>query len=175
MLKGTDGVPVTARSLNEHGFSLIEVMIAMVILAFSVLGVTSMFQWSNEGLTDGAKGTQALAMVQGRVEVKRSGPWEVLLMDDLDADGVTELRMRDDGMQGDGVAGDGIYSGLSEQDGIRLVWTIQPMQSGPLESAEMVLIKALATYRIGGRSRSMETGTLRVNPAYVGLHSPREP
>jgi prepilin-type N-terminal cleavage/methylation domain-containing protein len=164
-----DGSMMT-RSLNERGFSLIEVMVAMVILAFSVLGVESMFQWSNEGLLAGAKGTQALAMAEGRVEVKRSGPWEALLTDDLDADGVAELRMRDDGTQGDAVAGDGIYSGLSEQDGIRLVWTIQPMQSGPLESTEMVLIKTLATYQMGGRSRSMETGTLRVNPAYVGLH-----
>jgi prepilin-type N-terminal cleavage/methylation domain-containing protein len=160
----------TRRSSNERGFSLIEVMVAMVILAFSVIGVTSMFQSSNEGLVDGAKGMQALAMTEGRIEVKRSSRWEALLMDDLDADGVTELRMRDDGMQGDAVADDGIYSGLSERDGIHLLWTIQPMQNGPLESAEMVLIKALATYQIGGRSRSMETRTLRVNPAYVGLH-----
>jgi prepilin-type N-terminal cleavage/methylation domain-containing protein len=160
----------TRCSSNERGFSLIEVMVAMVILAFSVIGVTSMFQWSNEGLVDGAKGMQALAMAEGRVEVKRSSRWEALLMDDLDADGVTELRMHDDGMQGDAVADDGIYSGLSERDGIRLLWTIQPVQNGPLESAEMVLIKALATYQIGGRSRSMETRTLRVNPAYVGLH-----
>lgn len=158
------------RTLNQSGFSLIEVMVSMVILAFSVLSVVSMFQYANEGLLDGTKGTQALAMAEGRVEVKRNGPWEDLLTDDLDADGLAELRMRDDGMQGDAVAGDGIYSGFFEQDGIRLVWTIQPLQSGPLESAEMVLIKALATYQVGGRSRSTETGTLRVNPAYVGLH-----
>lgn len=163
-------VPMMTRMLNQRGFSLIEVMVSMVILAFSVLGVTSMFQYANEGLLEGAKGAQALAMAQGRVEAKRSAPWEVLLTDDLDADGVAELRMRDDGMQGDTVAGDGIYSGFSEKDGIRLVWSIQPMHSGPLESAGMVLIKALATYQIGGRLRSMETGTLLVNPTYVGLH-----
>ena len=170
MPKREAGVGMMTRSLNERGFSLIEVMVAMVILAFSVLGVTSMFQWSNEGLVDGAKGARALALAEGRVEVKRIGPWEALLTDDLDADGVAELRMRDDGTQGDAVAGDGIYSGLSEHDGIRLIWTIQPMPSGPLESTEMVLIKALATYQIGGRSRLMETGTLRVNPVYVGFH-----
>lgn len=163
-------MPLMTRKLNERGFSLIEVMVAMVILAFSVLGVTSMFQWANEGLLDGAKGALALAMAEGRVEVKRIGPWEALLTDDLDADGVAELRMRDDGTQGDTVAGDGIYSGLSEHDGIRLVWTLQPLQSGPLEGTEMVLIKAFATYQIGGQSRSMETGTLRANPAYMGLH-----
>jgi hypothetical protein len=44
------------------------------------------------------------------------------------------------------------------------------MQSGPMESAEMVLITAHATYGTGARSRSIETGTLRVNPNFVGLH-----
>lgn len=156
--------------VNQRGFSLIEVMVAMVILAFSVLGVTSMFQYANNGLLDGTKGTQALAMAEGRVEVKRSAPWDALLMDDLNADGVAELQMRDDGTHGDVMSGDGIYSGLVEQDGIRLVWTIQPMQTGPLESAGMVLIKALATYQIGAQSRSIETGTLRVNPTFVGLY-----
>lgn len=162
--------PMMTRVLNQRGFSLIEVMVSMVILAFSVLGVTSMFQYANEGLVDGAKGAQALAMAQGRVEAKRNAPWEALLMDDLNADGVAEIRMQDDGMQGDAVSDDGIYSGLSEQDGIRLVWTIQPMQSGPIERAEMVLITAHATYETGARSRSIETGTLRVNPNFVGLH-----
>lgn len=160
---------MTTRSVNEQGFSLIEVMVAMVILAFSVIGVTAMFQRSNEGLLHGAKGAQALAMAEARVETKRVVPWDALFVDDLDADGLPELRMRDDGMQGDAMAGDGIYSGLSEQDGIRLVWTIQPMQSGPLPSVGMVLIKARATYQIGGRSETIETGTLRVNPAYAGL------
>jgi prepilin-type N-terminal cleavage/methylation domain-containing protein len=170
MRKRVANVATMKRTLDERGFSLIEVMVAMVILAFSVLGVASMFKWSNEGLVDGTKGTQALAMAEGRVEVKRSGPWEALLTDDLDGDGVADIRMRDDGTQGDALAGDGIYSGLSEQDGLRLVWTVQPMQPGPLESTGIVLIKAVATYQIGSRSRSMEIGTFRVNPAYVGLH-----
>lgn len=155
---------------NQQGFSLIEVMVAMVILAFSVLGVTSMFQYANDGVQEGTKGMQALAMAEGRIEVKRSAPWEALLLDDLDADGIAEFRMRDDGMYGDAVSDDGIYSGLSEEHGIRLVWTVQPMQSGPLASTEMVLIKAQATYKAGTRSRSIETGTLRVNPIFVGVH-----
>ena len=156
--------------LNQRGFSLIEVMVSMVLLAFSILGVTSMFQYANEGLLDGTKGTQALALAEGRVEVKRSAPWEALLVDDMDADGVAEIQMRDDGLHADVISDDGIYSGLFEQGGIRLVWTIQPMGSGPLESAQMILIKAVATYQIGMQSRSIETGTLRVNPTFVGLH-----
>src|SRR6478672_10807579 len=100
--KNVDVVMMT-RMRNQRGFSLIEVMVSMVILAFSMLGVTSMFQYANEGLVDGAKGAHALAMAQGRVEAKRSAPWQALFMDDLNADGVAEIRMRDDGMQGDAV------------------------------------------------------------------------
>lgn len=170
MRKKVDLPRIMTRILNPRGFSLIEVMVSMVILAFSILGVTAMFQYTNEGLVDGTKGTQALAMAQGRVEAKRSASWDTLLMDDLDMDGIAELRMRDDGMQGDAVSGDGIYSSHSERDGIRLVWTVQSLQGGALESAEMVLIKAQAAYEAGARSRSIETGTLRVNPTFVGLH-----
>lgn len=169
MRKGTEMATIRP-ILNERGFSLVEVMVSMVILAFSILGVTSMFQYANEGLLDGMKGAQALALAEGRVEVKRSAPWDALLMDDFDADGIAEIQMRDDGMHGDVLSGDGIYSGLFEQDGVRLVWTIQPLRSSPLDSAEMVLIKALATYQVGRQSRSIETGTLRVNPTFVGLH-----
>lgn len=169
MCKGRRSVAMSAGSLNQRGFSLIEVMVSMVILAFSLLGVTSMFHWANEGVQDGARGTHALAMAGARVEVKRNVPWDALLTDDLDGDGVPDVRMQDNGTRGDAVAGDGVYSGLSEKDGIRLLWTIQSVQSGPLESSEMILIKAQATYQTGTRSRSIETGTLRVNPAYVGM------
>lgn len=158
------------RALREDGFSLIEVMVSMVILAFTVLGVTSMFQWSNEGLQDGGKGTQALAMAEARVEVKRLASWEALLMDDLDGDGMAERGMHDDGRQGDAVGGDGIYSDLLEKDGIRLVWTVQPVHNGPLETAGMVMITAQATYPIGSQSHTIQTGTFRANPHYLGLH-----
>jgi prepilin-type N-terminal cleavage/methylation domain-containing protein len=165
-----DYIPMMTRTPNEDGFSLIEVMVSMVILAFTVLGVTAMFQNSNEGLQDGARGTQALAMADGRVEAKRTASWETLLTDDFDGDGVAEFRMHDDGMHGDAFAADGIYSDLFEKDGIRLIWTVQPIQPGPLERAGMVMIKAQATYQVGARSRTIETGTFRVNPAYVGRH-----
>lgn len=49
--------------IGEKGFSLVEVLFAMVILAFGVLGVMGMFQWADHGLRHGANGTRALAMV----------------------------------------------------------------------------------------------------------------
>lgn len=109
---------------GEMGFSLIEVQFAMVILAFSILGVTGMFQWSDHGLWHGANGMRALALAESRLEAKRSAPWDSLLVDDLDADGLQEVIMRDDGTQSDERAGDGTYTAAIEQGGIQLVWTV---------------------------------------------------
>ena len=155
--------------LDEKGFSLVEVMFAMVILAFGVLGVMGMFQWADHGLRHGINGTRALALVESRLESKRTVPWDALLLDDLDSDGIPEITMRDDGSEGDEEAGDGVYSANQEQDGIRLVWTVQPDRAGSLRSAGSVLIQARASYQVRqGQWREVRIGTLRANPQYLG-------
>ena len=154
---------------TEGGFSLIEVMLAMVILAFAILGVMGMFQWADHGLRQGDRATRALAMAESRLEAKRTTPWKALLTDDLDADGTPEITMRDDGTAPDAVAGDGIYSAGVEMDGIRLVWTVQPDRAGLLRNAGSVVIQARASYPASrGQRREIRLGTLRANPAYVG-------
>lgn len=155
--------------MTEKGFSLIEVMIAMVILAFVVIGVMAMFQWADHGLQQGAKGTHALALAEARLEAKRNGPWNALLADDLDLDGTAEIHMRDDGIQDDAQAGDNIYTAGAEIEGIHLVWTVQPDRLGHLYTAGSVVIRARASYQVGnGQWRAIEIGTLRSNPLYVG-------
>lgn len=155
---------------EEAGFSLIEVMLAMVILAFAILGVMGMFQWADHGLRHGDNATRALAMAESRLEAKRTTPWDALLTDDLDADGMPEYTMRDDGRQPDAVAEDGIYSAGIEVDGIRLVWTVQTDRAGSLRSSGSVVIQAQARYPTGrGRWGEIRVGTLRANPLYVGM------
>lgn len=153
----------------ETGFSLIEVMLAMVILAFAILGVMGMFQWADHGLRQGDQATRALAMAESRLEAKRTGPWKALLTDDLDADGTPEMTMHDDGKDPDAVAGDGIYSAGLELDGIRLVWTVQPDRAGLLRSSGSAVIQAWARYSVSrGQWREIHVGTIRANPAYLG-------
>lgn len=155
---------------REGGFGLIEVMLAMVILAFAILGVMGMFQWADHGLRQGDRATRALAMAESRLEAKRTTPWKALLTDDLDADGTPEITMRDDGAHPDAVAGDGIYSAGVEMDGIRLVWTVQPDRVGVLRNAGSVVIQARASYPASrGQWQEIRVGTLRANPAYVGV------
>lgn len=155
---------------QNGGYSLIEVMFAMLILATAVLGVTGAFQWADRGLQQGAKGTRALAMAESRLEAKRAAPWRALLTDDLDADGTPEVTMRDDGTPPDQQAGDRVYTASTEAKGITLTWTVQPDRSGPLARAGSAVIRATATYSVGpGQPRQVQVGTLRANPNYVGM------
>lgn len=158
------------KRLGSEGFSLIEVMFAMVILAFAIVGVMGMHQWAEVGLRQGANGTRALALAESRLEAKRAVAWERLLQDDLDADGVVDTVMRDDGAGADESPGDGIYTASTEQGGIRLVWTVQPDRPGDLAEAGSVTIVALASVPAGSSRRSeVRVGTIRANPGYLGV------
>jgi len=152
------------------GFSLIEVMIAMVILAGGMLGVMSLFQWADYGIKQGSAASQAIALAVARLEYKRVVPWEAVLSDDLDGDGTVDLTMRDDGTQGDRGAGDGIYTASVVQDGVHMVWTLEPDRPGPWNTVGSVAIRVKATYGHGSeKPRTLELGTLRANPNYIGM------
>lgn len=156
-------------SVSEEGFSLIEVMVAMVITAFGLLGAMALFQIADHGLRDGGQGLRALALAQSRLEAKRVAPWNRLLLDDLNADGIVDVTMRDDGTQGDLQGGDGTYTGMAEQAGILLSWTLRPDRGGSLERAGAVIVEAKAAYRLpSGRTRTVALAMLRANPNYVG-------
>ncbi|MBI3604218.1 MAG: prepilin-type N-terminal cleavage/methylation domain-containing protein [Nitrospirae bacterium] len=153
----------------EEGFSLIEVMLAMVVLAFALLGSMGMFQWADHGLQVGANGTHALAMATTRLEAKRAVSWDALLTDDLDSDGRPEIEMRDDGAGTDAEAGDGVYSASVEDGGIRLMWTVELQQGPSLRTAGSAVIQVRASYPVGrGKRRELQVGTLRANPRYLG-------
>lgn len=165
----SDLLPLAPGLSPVNGFTLIEVMVAMVILAGAMLGVMGTFRWADHGLRHGDHATRALAMAESRLEAKRVAAWEALLTDDLDGDGVPEITMRDDGTQADEVAGDGIYTAEVEDGGIRLIWTVQPDRPGPIRHAGSVVIQARALYRVGrDHSREIRLGTLRASPRYLG-------
>lgn len=157
-------------SSRQAGFSLVEVMVAMIILAVGILGVMGSFQWADQGLLHGVNGMRALAMAESRLEAKRVMRWGGLLTDDVDGDGFAEITMRDDGTRGDERAGDGTYTASLDQENIHMAWTVQPDRPGILHDVGSVVIKARARYQVGpGQWREIEIGTLRANPNYIGM------
>lgn len=154
---------------RAEGFSLAEVLVAMVLLTLGLLAALSGFRWAQVGLDDGERATRALALAQSRLEAKRTTSWRTLLQDDADADGMDELHMRDDGRGEDERAGDGRYTGSWTDGGIHVVWTIQPDRPGPLWQVGVVLILVQARYRTAaGHWRHIHLGALRANPNYIG-------
>lgn len=154
----------------EGGASFAEVLVAMTLTLMGLAGAMGSFQAAERSLRSGTWATRALAMAESRIEAKRSGRWDRLLLDDLNHDGVTDLVMHDDGAAGDLLAGDGVYSGSWDQDGIHLVWTITMSRTGSLPDSGHVFLEARAVYSDGAGQREVRIGTLRANPSFVGHH-----
>ena len=155
--------------LKTEGFSLIEVMVAMMIAGIALLGTMGAIHLSSRQVQQGGVSSQVLEMAQARLEVKRTIRWQSLLEDDLDHDGQPETLMKDDGQGGDQLAGDGTYSAMYERDGVMVVWTIEPDRPGSLNAAGLVTIKAIAFYQgAQGQQKTVQVATVRANPAYVG-------
>lgn len=157
-----------SHNTSDTGFSLLEVMVATMISGIALVGVMGMMEISSRYVQQGGVSTRALALVQARLEAKRSVRWEALLEDDLDHDGVAETSMKDDGQAGDLVAGDGIYTAVQEQANVTLVWTVEAGRTAPLKSIGMVAIRATATYAGSRGLKEVHVATLRANPAFVG-------
>ena len=155
--------------LNNNGFSLVEVMVAMMISGIALMGTLGAVEISSRHARLGNISTKALELAQARLEVKRSIRWQSLLEDDLDHDGISETFMADNGEGGDRVAGDGIYTAMYERDGVTVVWTVEGHGPGPLSVAGTVTIRAVASYPgLGEQKREVQVATLRANPTFVG-------
>lgn len=153
----------------EEGISLVEVMVAMMILTMAMMGSLSLFEWAEGGMRQGETAMRALALAESKLERKRVVPWERLLAEDLDADGQYETSMRDDGLNGDVTAGDGVYTVRALHGPVELIWTVQPAQPRNPSASAYVVILVTARYRImRDRWREIEVGTVRSNPRYVG-------
>jgi prepilin-type N-terminal cleavage/methylation domain-containing protein len=153
---------------TQAGFSLVEVMVAMVISGIALVGAMGAVHLASRHAQQGGTADRALTMVQARLEAKRSVRWDSMLEDDLDHDGIPDVFMKDDGQGSDAAAGDGIYSAAADRDGIRLVWTVEPDRRGPLNAAGAVVIFATASYMGSGGWHDVPMGTVRANPTYVG-------
>jgi prepilin-type N-terminal cleavage/methylation domain-containing protein len=156
--------------MKHDGFSLVEVLVAMVITGVALMGTLGAVEISSRHVQQGGLHGKAVELAQARLEAKRSARWQSLLDDDLDHDGIPESLMADDGQGSDITADDGIYTAGYERDGVMVVWTIEAERPGPLRSAGIVRIRAVASYSgLNGHKREVQMATIRTNPNFVGL------
>lgn len=153
---------------QDRGFSLVEVMMAMVISGVALMGTMGAIEMSSRHIQQGQVSTRALGLAQARLEAKRSVCWQALLQDDLDHDGIAEVTMKDDGQEPDRMAGDGIYTSVHQQDGVTVVWTVELDRPGPLPLASLVVIRATAFYDGVAGIKEIRLAAFRANPAFVG-------
>jgi prepilin-type N-terminal cleavage/methylation domain-containing protein len=154
----------------SEGFTLVEVMMSLVVLSVGLLGAMGMLHWTERSLQESLRANRALLLAEARIEAKQAGPWEHLLLDDLDHDGSPDIAMQDNGIHEDVMAQDGIFTAGTDQDGVRLVWTVEiPHGRGSLLSAGMVWIDVRAHYQTQvGQSQEVHLRTMRANPRYIG-------
>jgi len=154
---------------NNDGFSLIEVMVAMMISGIALMGALGAVEITSRYAQQGGLSSKALELAQARLEVKRSIRWQSLLEDDLDHDGTPDSFMVDDGQGADVLAGDGIYTAMCERDGVTVIWTVEGEPQRPLQTSGLVTIRAVASYtNRRSQPREVHIATIRANPSYVG-------
>lgn len=159
-----------SRLIDVSGFTLVESMVALVVLSIGVIGTIGTFEWAERGLQRGALTTTALALAESRLEAKRSLSWEHLLLDDLDQDGTLESSMHDDGLQDDATNGDGVFTASLIRPNIRLIWTVEFNRGRQSSAASLATIEARAIFRtMGGQEKEVRLRTIRANPHYAGL------
>ena len=153
---------------GEKGFSLVETMIAAAIAGIAFVGTMGAVEIASRYIAQSNLADQALATVHARMEGKRSVRWRMILDDDLDHDGQSDVFMKDDGEGPDATAGDGVYTATAEDHRMTEVWTAEVDRSGPLASVGLVILKSVVVYDGPNGHREVRLQTIRANPAYLG-------
>ena len=153
---------------TEGGVTLVESMVAMTLLSFSLLGALSMFAVAQDGISGGARRLEAKALVETKMERMRAAPYQTLLSEDADGDGLADVFLEDRGMDGDAVAGDGEYTARRTINGIVLTSLVRPDQP-TLARSRAATIRVIAEWSDHrGHRRTVRLGMRRANPVYSG-------
>src|SRR5881628_2811529 len=134
--------------LSERGMSLVEPLVAMVVLSVSLLGSVGMLALAQDGIAGGARKLEAMALAESRLERLRAVPYQSLLKADLD--------------------GDGEYTARQTINGVLVTWTVRPDRPSLAHSRTATLTVTAAWSDQGGRHRTVRLGMRRANPVFSG-------
>ena len=130
-----------SRIFSERGVSLVEPLVAMVVLSFSLLGSAGMFAVAQDGVSGGAKSLEAMALVESRMERLRALPYGRLA------------------------------SGNQTVNGIVLAWTVFPDQPNVADSRGALIRVSAEWPGRRGQPRKIRLGMRRANPVFSGAAS----
>jgi type IV pilus assembly protein PilV len=94
--------------INDHGFSLIEVLLAMVLFSVGMMAIASLLTRSGGGINSGRRVTEASALAADLMERLMVLPYDTADLDDVDGDGTSQ------DLDGDLVDDDGGNFGLED-------------------------------------------------------------
>jgi len=153
---------------SERGMSMVEPLVAMVVLSFSLLGSVSMLALAQDGIAGGGRKLEAIALAESRLERLKAVPYQSLLKADLGGDGWLEVRLKDSGSAGDAVAGDGGYTARQAINGVMVTWAVRPDRPSLANSPMATITVTAAWSDQGGRRRTVRLGMRRANPVFSG-------
>ena len=154
--------------LLDRGMSMVEPLVAMVVLSVSLLGSVSMLALAQDGIAGGARKLEALALAESRLERLKAVPYQSLLKADLGGDGWLEVRLKDSGSAGDAVAGDGGYTARQAINGVMVTWAVRPDRPSLANSPMATITVTAAWSDQGGRRRTVRLGMRRASPVFSG-------
>lgn len=123
---------------SERGMSLVEPLVAMVVIAFSLLGSVGMFVAAQDGISLGAKKLEAAALAESKMERLRALPYRSLL------------------------------GGAQQVNGIALTWTVRPDRPSLTESRSAMMTVTAEWSDGKGSPRAIRMALRKANPVFSG-------
>lgn len=130
-----------SRVFSERGVSLVEPLVAMVVISFSLLGSVGMFAAAQEGVSGSARSLEAMALAESRMERLRALPY------------------------------DSLVSGNQAVNGTVLAWTVFPDQPNPADSRSSIITVTAEWSVGKGKPRKVRLGMRKANPVFSGAAS----
>ncbi len=145
----------------DDGFTLVEVLVAMSILSIVLTGSFGMFAVIEKRTAAAAQTLSVTALVESRIEVLRTIPYQSLAAPDFDGDGRADLVFDE--------KDPGLLSGQQTTPNHILLTYALILDQPQLVLSSVATIKVTADWEDSeGRPRTVRFGLRRANPVYSG-------
>jgi hypothetical protein len=144
----------------DQGCTLAEVLVSMSVLSLVLTGSFGTFGLMEKTTGAAAKTLSMTALVESRMEVLRTIPYQSLMTPDFDGDGTADVVFEEKDA--------GLFVGQETLHHLLLTYTLIPDQP-QLVGSKAATIKVTAEWKDSeGRPRAVRFGFRRANPLYSG-------